>query len=266
MSARSLRYPMTQFSLKLLALLCMLSDHLAKVVLSGGFLIPYIGTEANLWLRTVMIVIGRIAFPIFAWFTAEGCRKTKNPTKYLQRLLIFAILSEAPFQLCFYGAGYLGFQVACHNVIFTMLLGALAIFGGTLLKKWLPDAMACLLPALIATALGWILYTDYNAWGVALIVALYYLPTEKGRLLFLLAWSTVFQLIWHGYDGNTLVWLTGENNYLLILQWFGMLFSVGFLATYNGQRGRNAKWLFYIFYPAHLLILYFLRLGLSLLF
>lgn len=253
---------MTQFSLKLLALFCMLSDHFAKVVLSGGVLIPYIGAEADLWLRTMMTVIGRIAFPIFAWFTAEACRKTKNPGKYLLRLLIFALLSEAPFQLCFYGAGYLGFQLGCHNVMFTMLLGAAAIIAGQYLQKHIHSVAAYMIPAVAAVALGWFLYTDYNAWGVALIILLYYLKDEKARLLFLLCWCTVFQLIWHGYNGNTLIWLSGENNYKLILQWIGMLFSVGFLATYNGEKGRSCKWLFYVFYPVHLLLLYAIRISL----
>lgn len=253
---------MTQFSLKLLALFCMLADHVSKVILSGGVLIPYIGAEADLWLRTMLEVIGRIAFPIFAWFTAEGCKKTKNPTRYLLRLLIFAVLSEVPFQLCFYGAGYLGVRLACHNVIFTMLLGACAIICGQYLEKKLPPLVACLIPGLIAVALGWILYTDYNAWGVALIILLYYLKGEKERLLLLLCWCTVFMLIWHGYNGNTLIWFTGANNYKLLLQWIGTLFSVGFLATYNGERGRSCKWLFYVFYPVHLLLIYLIRIAL----
>lgn len=253
---------MTRFSLKLLALFCMLCDHLSKVVLSGGVLLPFIGTEAELWLRTVLEVIGRIAFPIFAWFTAEGCRKTKHPEKYLLRMLLFAILSEAPFQLCFYGAGYLGFQLGCHNVIFTMLLAACGIFGGQLLKKLIPEVPAYLISGGIVTALGWLLHTDYNAWGVGLILMLYYLQNEKAKLLFLLCWCTVFELIWHGYNGTTLIWLVHESDYKLILQWLGMLFSVGFLATYQGEKGRSAKWLFYIIYPAHLLLFYFIRISL----
>lgn len=252
---------MTQFSLKLLALFCMLSDHVAKVVLSGGVLIPYIGIEGNLWLCTFMTMIGRIALPVFAWFTADGCRKTGNPKRYLIRMLLFALISEAPFQLCFYGAGYLGLQFGCHNVIFTMLLGAAGIIAGQELKKKLPEVPVCLIPAVIVIALGWFLYTDYNAWGVGLIIFLYYLPTHRQKLIFLLCWSTVFELFWHGLDTGSLIWLHG-GDMNLILQWFGMLLSVGLLATYNGERGRKGKWLFYIFYPAHLLILYGIRIAL----
>lgn len=252
---------MTQFSLKLLALVCMLCDHLSKVVLSSGFLTPVLGFEGELWIRTMLEVVGRIAFPIFAWFTAEGCRKTRAPGKYLFRLCIFAIISEIPFQLCFYGAGYLGIKLACHNVIFTMLLGAGAILCSNIMKELkMEKSLAVIIPSVIAVALGWFLHTDYNAWGVALIIFLYYLPAEKERLIFLVCWITVFMLIWHGWNGEMLVWLSGSNDYRLLLQWVGALFSAAFVASYNGKKGRGVKWLFYIFYPLHLTVLYLIRL------
>lgn len=256
---------MTQSALKLLALAAMLCDHLAKVVLNTGILAPMIGIQANLFLRIFMVSVGRMAFPIFAWFTAEGCRKTGNPKRYLLRLLIFAVVSEIPFQLCFYNAYSTGIKLAFHNVIFTMLLAAGAVFFG----KWLaehrvPEGAAKLIPAAAAIALGWFLHTDYNAWGVALILGLYYLKEENVRLLFLGCWITVFMLVWHGWTGNGLSWLGDENGYQLILQWIGCLFALIFLATYNGQRGRKLKWLFYVFYPVHLTLLFAIRMAILL--
>lgn len=251
---------MTRFSLKIFALISMFCDHLAKVVLSTGVLIPYIGVEADLWIRTVLMVIGRMAFPIFAWFTAEGCRKTSNPRKYILRLLIFAIISEIPFQLCFYAGSLSGVVPGCHNVIFTLLLGAMGVLlGEHLTKKGIPQWYGVLLPALMAVWLGFYLKTDYNGWGVALIVMLYYLKEERSQLIFLTCWVTVFMLIWHGWNGEVLIWLTGKNNYLLLLEWLGCLFSVGFLLSYNGEKGRENKWLFYVFYPLHLMLLYLIR-------
>ena len=251
---------MTQFSLKLLALFCMFCDHLSKVVLSTGVLIPVLGAEGSLWLRTMLEVVGRIAFPIFAWFTAEGCHKTNDPRKYLLRLSVFALISEIPFQLCFYGGAPSALQLGFHNVIFTMLLGAAGILVGQRLKETkIPDGIAVLLPAIVAIALGWLLHTDYNAWGVGLIIMLYYLKEDREKLIFLACWITVFQLIWHGWNGEMLVWLSSKSNYKLLLQWLGGLFSVGFLATYNGGKGRGAKWLFYVFYPVHLILLYLIR-------
>lgn len=251
---------MTQFSLKLLALFCMLCDHFAKVILARGVLVPALGWEMDLLLQTILLVLGRISFPIFAWFTAEGCQKTKNPKKYLLRLLAFAVISEIPFQLCFYGGSLANLQLGCHNVIFTMFLGALGIFlGQRLQEKSLPKWFALGMPALLVIWWGYYFQTDYNAWGVGLIVLLYYFKDQRQKLLFLTCWATVFMLIWHGWNGETLVWLSGTNNYMLLLEWIGCLFAVGFLLCYNGERGKGCKWLFYVFYPLHLFLLYLLR-------
>lgn len=254
---------MSQFSLKIVALICMLLDHTAYVLLSGGLTIPGLSLQNVILLRTFMGTAGRIAFPIFAWFVAEGCRKTHNPKGYLLRLGVFALLSEIPFQLCVYVSRGRALELGCHNVIFTMLLGALAI----LLVEWCRKKRLSwlgILPAGAAIALGWILKTDYNAWGVALILGLYFLEEEPSRLLFLGTWMTVFMLIWHGYSGNGvgLSWLWGGNYYLL-LRWIGGMMSVPLLATYSGARGRNIKWIFYGFYPTHLLALYGMYVGMQ---
>ena len=247
---------MTQFTLKLIALIAMLLDHTAKVVLRTGVLASWIGIENDMLVRNIMVIAGRMAFPIFAWFAAEGCRKTKSMGRYTLRLLIFAVLSEAPFQLCFYGAYENGIQLACHNVMFTLLLAVGAVFAGSWLETHrVPKPLACLIPACAAIALGWVLHTDYNAWGVALVLGLYYMPEQKGKLIFLAAWCTSFQLIWHGWNGSGLNWLSGTGR-IQILYWLGSMFSVPLLAAYSGERGRRSKWLFYGFYPLHLLALF----------
>lgn len=247
---------MSQFALKFIAMVAMLLDHTAKVVLSHGVLAPILGMELNNLICTSMVVIGRISFPMFAWFTAEGCRKSSRPGKYLGRLAIFAVLSEIPFQLCFLNR----IEFGCNNVIFTLLLAAAGIYAAQQVHlKLIPDSMIKICIAVVVILLGWFLHTDYNAWGVALVIALYYMPTEKGKLLLLSAWITVFQLIWHGWNGQTLNWLSGEGS-IQLLYWIGAMFSVAFLATYNGEKGRGNKWLFYVFYPSHLILLYVVSL------
>ncbi len=250
---------MTQSTLKLLAMLFMLCDHFAKVVLSTGVLRTFLGVTGNEQLIIGLETVGRIAFPMFAWFVAEGCRKTGNFPNYLGRLAMFAVLSEAPFQYCFYAAGQNGLSLACHNVMFTMLLAAAGIYAANLLKDHdVPEMAAILLPSILAAALGWVLQTDYNAWGVALIFMLYYLPEKKQKLTVLACWMTVFMLLWHGWNGETFVWLHA-GGFSLLCMWLGGMFSVPILAAYNGQRGRPVKWLFYVFYPVHLAVLYGIR-------
>ena len=249
---------MTQFTLKLLALVFMLLDHTAKVLLPAGTLAPLVGMEQEMLIRSAMMILGRAAFPMFAWFAAEGCRRSSHLGKYCLRLLAFAILSEVPFQLCFYRAADFGFQLGCHNVLFTIFLAAAAIYGSRLLeRKGLNKIAVQLLTSAAAIALGWVLRTDYNAWGVALILGLYYMPQGLGRLGFAAAWVSVFQLLWHGWDGARLVWLTSAGS-IQLLYWLGGLFGVLLLATYSGAQGRRSKWLFYGFYPVHLALLYLL--------
>ncbi len=238
---------MTQVQLKRIAILSMLLDHTAKVVLKSSLLSPLMGMETEQALRTFMIIVGRMAFPIFAWFVAEGCRKTSNSAHYLLRLGIFALLSEIPFQLCFYGK----LTFACHNVLFTLLLAALAILLGNRLRQ---AGIFCFLPSVVAVALGWMLQTDYNAWGILLVIGLYYMPTEQGQLLYLASWVTVFQLIWHGWNGLS---GGGGSSSLQLLYWIGGLSAIPLLATYTGERGKGGRWLFYLFYPCHLLSLYY---------
>lgn len=250
---------MTQLTLKLIALLSMLLDHSAKVLPLMDLLSPWVGMEAAMQIRDAMLILGRIAFPVFAWFAAEGCRKTSSMGKYVLRLAVFAVLSEVPFQLCFYGHSLTALVLGCHNVIFTMLLAALAVWAGKGLKAYgVPELAAGLLPAVVAITLGWVLHTDYNAWGVALILGLYYMRDQKGQVIWLAAWVTVFQLIWHGWNGSTLVWLSGSGS-IQILYWLGALVGAALLMTYNGQRGPKIRWLFYVFYPVHLLVLFLIR-------
>lgn len=240
-------------------MLFMLCDHFAKVVLSTGVLRRFLGVTGNEQLMIGLETVGRIAFPVFAWFVAEGCRKTGNFPKYLGRLAMFAVLSEAPFQYCFYAAGQNGLSLAYHNVMFTMLLAAAGIYAAKWLNKHgIPEMAAILIPSILATALGWGLQTDYNAWGVALIFMLYYLPEKKQKLTILACWMTVFMLLWHGWNGETFVWLHA-GGFSLLCMWLGGMLSIPILAAYNGQRGRPVKWLFYVFYPVHLAVLYGIR-------
>lgn len=91
--------------LKWIAVLTMVIDHV------GAILFP-----DQIWMR----VIGRVAFPIYAYCLAEGFRYTSDYRRYLGRLALFAILSEIPFDLAFYGVP---FSFAHQNVFFTLTLG-----------------------------------------------------------------------------------------------------------------------------------------------
>ena len=239
-------------TLKCIAAFAMLADHAAYVLIYQGMLQfqgEYVQNpsaapaEFQNWyfIYTILRMFGRIAFPIFCYVLVEGFLHTKNLKKYLLRLAVFAFISEIPFDLALYQTPfYFGYQ----NVMFTMLIGLATIAGMRYLgfddkekmttfgRRMLP-----MLPFLIGFVLATVLCTDYSGMGVALIVILYYFKTSKtAQILFgcLLCTSTPTALL-------------------------------GFIPVYfyNGTKGRALKYFFYIFYPAHLFVLYFLGLFLS---
>lgn len=218
---------MSTFALKLIAIITMLIDHVAAFLISS---------EAHPELYLTMRSIGRIAFPIFSFLIVEGFYHTKDIKKYLIRLGAFALISEIPFDLVH---GYV-LEFTYQNVFFTLFLGLLLVyFMNQVEQKYKKEVIVSnILDALLTfafCAVAVVLRTDYNLQGILIIVAFYLFRGNKVLL-------TVAMLIVNGMFGGT----------IQALATIAMLP----IAFYNGQKGRSAKYLFYIFYPAHLLIIY----------
>ncbi|NMP38028.1 MAG: hypothetical protein GX051_07915 [Clostridiales bacterium] len=230
-------------TLKLIAMAAMLADHAAVVFLEDaavsaladaalfrglsllvtGKLFSF-GAPATLYI--VGRLVGRLAFPIFAFLITEGFRHTRNVKKYALRLAVFAAVSEIPFNLIAAGEP---FSLEYQNIFFTLLLGlaATAVVSGEG-KEPLRIAASALI-ALSASFLN----TDYGAYGVFIIV-LFYLTSSRRVLRNCLCGCAL------------LIQLTAPLSLLPI-------------NAYNGKRGLNLKYVFYVFYPAHLLMLYFIN-------
>ena len=116
------RAGLSAMTLKYIAMATMLVDHM------GYVLFPWI-----LWLRCV----GRIAFPIFAFQIAEGCIRTHDRRRYALRLLLFAVLTEVPFDLAFSGRPL---DPSYQNVLWTLLAGALVCWAADWAQRT-PDAL-----------------------------------------------------------------------------------------------------------------------------
>ncbi|MCR5249785.1 MAG: conjugal transfer protein TraX [Lachnospiraceae bacterium] len=246
--------------LKWIAVVTMLLDHVAASFLKFYFR-AYGKTAALDTLYNVLRDIGRIAFPIYIFLLVEGLAHTKSCAKYLLRLGIFAILSEIPYDLAFYGVLWYPKK---QNVFFTMLIGLAVIrgmdsIGQTLARmssapskkrgsKAEAEETAVLSPvkALIFKALLYagliaagcllaeLLKTDYHAPGVLAICVMYLFRRRPwiGMILLVLP---------------LLITSTRE---------FYALAAVIPVSLYNGKRGRQAKYFFYAFYPVHLFLLY----------
>ena len=161
---------MTWNILKWIAIASMLIDHTAAVF---GLYIP-LGFGWDL--HDLMRGVGRMAFPIFAYGIAQGCVYTHSARRYLGRLLLFAVISEIPYQLAL-GDGSLGFGFS--NVFFTLFAGAaccqIVKFCRSKGRRW---AWAAVAPVAAIVLLCEILGTDYGGFGV-LCVLLPYLFWES---------------------------------------------------------------------------------------
>ncbi|MFA9465446.1 MAG: TraX family protein [Velocimicrobium sp.] len=227
-------------TLKLIAIVTMLIDHTAAVILEP--LLHYqngVIIKDNLYLADqIMRATGRIAFPIFCFLLVEGFFYTKSRVKYAIRLTVFAIISEVPFDLAFTKQA---FYMSYQNVFFTLLIGLLMMMGiqygrDHILPRITKGRNICALLMqtvifLLAAVLADVLRTDYGFWGIIAIFVMYIL--RFNRLYMCLCEALYFM----SFEAPTVV-----------LSFLPIFF-------YNGKRGLNLKYIFYVFYPAHLLIL-----------
>lgn len=217
-------------TLKILALVCMLIDHTGASVLGRGYF--SVAEAQGVWLAVywVMRGIGRIAFPIFCFLVAEGVCHTRSRRNYAIRLLIFALVSEIPFDLGLYGqAFYWGHQ----NVFWTLGLGVLALW----LMEKTDRRLVQYLILIVCMAAAQLMQTDYSAFGVFYIWLLYFLRERKEWLRNLCG-------------GIAVLWEVSAPLAFLPIHF------------YNGERGLKLKYVFYAFYPVHLLLLGYLTYGL----
>lgn len=228
------RKGITASDLKYIAILAMLIDHAAWLVVPTASV-----------LGQIMHAIGRITAPIMCFFLTEGFHHTRNFKKYLLRMGIFAVISH--FAYCFYKTGQF-FAPCKESVITTFFL--------CLLSLWVlhhPDIDKVWKLVLILL-LCWL--AEYCDWGSKAI--LFTLAFELGRgdrKQQLLAFGAVACICLILPLGSILT--ASLRLFSLQLYKFGIFLPIPLLLCYNGERGgsKATKWLFYIFYPAHLLLL-----------
>lgn len=203
--------------LKWIAVLTMVIDHV------GAILFP-----DQIWMR----VIGRVAFPIYAYCLAEGFRYTSDYRRYLGRLALFAILSEIPFDLAFYGVP---FSFAHQNVFFTLTLGLILLW---VLERFREQLLLCAGAFAVLCFLAQALHMDYGAGGLLMVFAFYL--ARQGTSPWI-GWGIFVFINLFGYAGG--------------VQWAAILALLP-IGLYSGKAGKKKQRFFYWIYPLHLLLLW----------
>lgn len=234
---------MTSFILKIIAMITMFCDHFGYAFVGHLSCFNY---------------IGRIAFPIFAFQISEGFLHTKNLKKYFVRLLIFAFLSQLPFQL--FLQKFLPGSVATLNIFFTLLLGLLSVIAYDYFSKVNTEQLNCklfgipfkniigVMFAFLIAYIGDLLHVDYGFWGIIVIFSFYLFKNNKLATIISYIALCVIR-----YGTNILLYgFYVQYIYLAI----ATILPIILIGLYNGKQGYKIKYLLYLFYPLHLSLLY----------
>ena len=218
---------LNQNQLKIIALISMTVDHV------GMLLFPHV---------QLFRIIGRLAFPIFAYMIAEGCTYTRNRGKYLAQMVSLALVCQLVY---FFAMGSL---YMCVLVTFSLSMGLIyAIDLGRSRKGlfWAVPIGMLALVFILTTVLPRLLSgtdygIDYDFWGVMLPVFAYLGTYKKDKFAL---FSAGMILLNRSFGG---------------IQWYSIAALLP-IYLYDGTRGKKKmKYLFYIYYPAHLVALHFL--------
>ena len=218
--------------LKLLAAVAMTADHVGLVLLPQ---VP------------ALRLIGRLAFPIFAFMIAEGCAHTRSGLRYFLHVLLLAAVCQTAYTVAM-GSWYL-----CVPVSFALAIALVMALNQW--KKAQKTLQKCLWGAVffLGVAVVWLLNRvvtlDYGFWGCMMPVGASLLRRKREDDP-LPAWldQNFFHVLAMGlFMAPLALWLGAW-------QWWSFL-ALPLLSCYSGRRGKyKMKYFFYIFYPAHLLV------------
>lgn len=231
--------------IKLIAILAMTIDHITWAVFPG---------TQPVWYVFCLHIIGRLTAPIMWFFIAEGCHYTRNIWKYAGRLFVFAIISHFAYSFAF-GIPFLPFSTGSFfnqtGVMWSLAWAVvlIAIFRSEKIPKW---AQYLSIPVIC-------LITFPSDWSCIAVMCPFFLYQHRGdfkkQAIDIVVWSLIYAVVYF-------IFLDKQYG---VLQMFTFL-TIPILYQYNGKRGKNipgTKWLFYIYYPVHLVIVGILRIALN---
>ncbi len=230
------------FTLHIMAMVFMTCDHLWGTDLLGEY--------------TFLTWIGRLTFPIYAFMIAEGYAHTSDLKKYLKRLLVFALVAEIPYDLMTEATIFYPFG---QNVLWTFILSLLCMKSVDKVRENKKPVIGCILAGLVVLGFylaATITMVDYMGDGLLMAMVFFIFRGEKW-------YHKLLQI-----GGILLINLEMMKGLVYPVEIFGRVFEIpeqGFaifalipIMLYNGKQGpknKFTKYLFYTYYPAHMLIL-----------
>ncbi|MBZ2387115.1 conjugal transfer protein TraX [Anaerococcus murdochii] len=217
--------------LKYIAFASMFIDHFNKAIIT-----PFLtGTGPMVIITTIFDILGRIAFPIFAFMVVEGFFKTKSRWSYLRNLLIFAVISEIPYDM-FQSAEFV--NTWSQNILWGLALGLFTIMVIDKLKDYIKKRPLWIFVSILIVVLSslgsMLISSDYEYYAI-IIIYLYYLFYDKRHL-------------------------ASGLSYLVIIKEIYAILGFATVLFYNGEKGKQNKIFNYLFYPVHLLIFGIIRM------
>lgn len=229
-------------TIKYIAVFAMLLDHIAWAFLP--FSAP---------LSQVFHTFGRITAPIMCFFIAEGYCYTRSVKKYALRLFVFALISQVPWWLMHGEMFTLSF-----SMMFTLLLSLLAVHAYARVADKTEKAIYITLLCLCSLLCDW--YVFAPLWCVGFYI---YRNDNKKKYLWFSAVSLSYFL--YNFYGTYSASADLLHALLSSLFTFGTFLCIPLLTQYNGQRGKfkQSKWIFYTFYPLHMLVIGIIKMIIS---
>lgn len=228
--------------LKMIAITAMTIDHFAHLVYPGFPVNP---------LAIFLHIIGRLTAPIMWFFICEGYHYTRDRKKYALRLFVFAIISHFAHNFAF-GINFIPFRTGIFNqtsVMYPLFIAVLVLWlqDADMMKEWLKRV--------IIFVLIWSAFpADWSCIAVLAILGMYRNRGNLKRQMFsMMIWVIVYAIVSFFFVDRV---------YGIIQPFVILVYPL--LKQYNGERGNAkwTKWLFYIYYPAHLVVLGILRIAL----
>lgn len=251
------QYGIRSDQLKIIAMVFMLIDHIGCFILDKYLKVV---TDYDMFVKVQNINelcrgIGRIAFPIFAYQLVVGINRTKNKLKYFERLCIFTLIAEIPYNLA-NSDKFFNFEM--QSVYVTLLLAFVAIVCMEYVDKKGITKLLYIPICAISIAAGFVLKVDYKGAGVALVLVLYLMYGNIDKLRLCMISPALWIIIY--FIGKIILYNTMTAVKSTQTELPSMLAFLLIYCDTGERRGGNAiKWLGYLFYPGHILILFLIR-------